>query len=107
MSSFPCHWYMLNFDIVLTNFLLNSPISNRLHGTSRVLSRKSQNMTCVSLTIVLWHHDADPGVDQNKNAGSGGDGEDDEEQIPYCQNDHARLPLPQPRLHYSFHLGSR
>ncbi len=72
---------MLNFDVVLTNFLLNSPISNRPRGTSRALSRKSQNMTCVPSTVVLWHHDADadPGVDQNKNTGSGGDGEDDEE----------------------------
>jgi len=35
-------------------------------------------MTCIPSTVVLWHHDADPGVDQNENTSSGGDGEDDE-----------------------------
>jgi hypothetical protein len=61
---------------MLTNFFF-SPILNRPLGTSRALSRKKQNMTCVPSTIVLWRHDTDASVNQNKNAGSGGDGEDD------------------------------
>ena len=64
---------------MLTDFLLNSPILNRPRGTNRALSRKSQNMTCVPSTVLLCHHNADAGVNQNKNAASGGDGEDDEE----------------------------
>jgi hypothetical protein len=65
--------------VMLTNFFSNSPMSNRPRGTSRVLSRKSQNMTCVPLIVVLWRHDTDAGIKQNKNAGSGGDGDDDDE----------------------------
>jgi hypothetical protein len=69
----------VELDVMLTNFFLNSPILNRPRGTSRALSRKKQNMTCVPSTVVLWRHDTDASVNQNKNAGSGGDGEDDED----------------------------
>jgi hypothetical protein len=69
----------VELDVMLTISFFNSPISNRPRETSRALSRKSQNMTCVPSTVVLWRHDTDAGVNQNKNAGSGGDGEDDDE----------------------------
>lgn len=79
MPSFSSSLMHVELDAMLTNFLLNSPTSNRLRGTSRALNRKSQNMTCVPSTVVPYYHDADAGVNQNKNAGSGGDGDDDED----------------------------
>ncbi len=79
MSSFFLSLIHVGLDVVLTNFFLNSPISNRPRGTSRALSRKSRNMTCVPSTVVLWRHDTDASANQNKNAGSGGDGDDDDE----------------------------
>ena len=69
----------IHVELDVDQFVLNSPISSKRRGTSRALSRKSQNMTCVPSTVVLWRHDTDARVNQNKNAGSGGDGDDDDE----------------------------
>jgi hypothetical protein len=79
LSSFVPSLIHVELDVTLTYFFLNSPISNRPRGTSRALSRKSQNMTYVPSTVVLWRHDTDAIVNQNKAAGSGGDGDDDDE----------------------------
>ena len=78
LSSFSRSLIRVELDVVLINFFLNSPISNRPRGTSRALSRKSLNMTCVPSTVVLWRYDTDATVNQNKAAGSG-DGDDDDE----------------------------
>ena len=74
MPPFSLH---VELDVTLTESFLNSPTLNRPRVTSRALSRKSLNMTCVPsnrcVIVTLTQ------VYQNKNAGSGGDGEDDEE----------------------------
>ena len=49
----PTFFLHVELDVMLTGFFSNSPILNRLRGTSRAPSRKSQNMKCVPSTVVV------------------------------------------------------
>jgi hypothetical protein len=52
---------------------------NRPRETKLVLNRKNQSMTYVDRFVSSVNSTVDMNNCQNKNAGSGGDGEDDEE----------------------------